>query len=78
MTKLKMSPEELEAESLRFHVLREKRREEGEKAVAEMSKHPLSLEQMRAQIREHQAEAGNRLETAFAKREQRKNSSRRA
>lgn len=57
MSKSKMSPEELEAESLRFHALREKRKEEGLKAVAEMSKHPLSLEQMRAQIREHQAEA---------------------
>ena len=57
MKKSKMSPEELEAESLRFHALREKRKEEGLKAVAEMKKHPLTTEQMREQIRRHQAEA---------------------
>ncbi len=71
MKRLKRTPEELKMESLRFHASREKRKQEGLKAVAEMSKHPLSLEQARAQIREHQAEV-DRLEKEFARKEQRK------
>ena len=57
MSKSKQSPEEIEAESLRLHVLRQQRNKEAIAAVKEMSKHPLSLEQMREQIREHHAEA---------------------
>lgn len=57
MKQSKMSPEELQAELSKFHALQEKRKEEGLKAIAEMSKHPLSLEQMRAQIEEHLREA---------------------
>jgi hypothetical protein len=73
MKRLKMSPEEWEAESLKLHDLRQERSKVALLAVEEMLKHPLSAEQMRAQIRQHHAEA-DRLEKAFAKREQRKNS----
>jgi hypothetical protein len=61
MNKLKMSPEELEAESLRLHDLRQERSKVEIKAVEEMSKHPLSSEQFREQIRQHHEEA-DRLE----------------
>ena len=57
MNKLKMSPEELEAESLRLHNLRQERSNILIQAVEEMSKHPLSTEQMREQIRRHHEEA---------------------
>ena len=48
-----MSPEELEAESLRLHDLRQERSKVALQAVAEMSKHPLSADQFREQIRQH-------------------------
>lgn len=51
------TPEELEAESLRLHLVRQEMSKERIKAVEEMSKHPLSLEQMREQIRQHHEEA---------------------
>ena len=56
-----MSPEELEAESLRLHALRQERSKGAILAVAEMSKHPLLLEQMREQIKQHHKDA-DRLE----------------
>lgn len=55
MSKSKMSPEELQAEVSKFHVLREKRKEEGSKAVAEMLKHPLSVRQAREQVERNHA-----------------------
>jgi hypothetical protein len=73
MKRLKRSPEELEADSLKLHDLRQERSKVALLAVEEMSKHPLSAEQMRAQIKRNHAEA-DRLEKAFARREQRKNS----
>jgi hypothetical protein len=73
MKRLKRSPEEMEADSLKLHALNQKRKQEELLAVEEMLKHPLSLEQMREQIRQHHADA-DRLEKAFARREQRKNS----
>jgi hypothetical protein len=75
MKRLKRSPEEMETDSFAFHALIQERSKAGLRAVEEMSKHPLSAEQMREQIERHHAEA-DRLEKAFAKREQRKNSSR--
>ena len=57
MNKLKMSPEELEAESLKLHDLIQERSKGAIQAVEEMSKHPLSLEQMREQIRRIHATA---------------------
>ena len=51
MSEQKMSPEELNAESLRLTALIDKRSEAGLKAVAEMSKHPYSLQQMREQVK---------------------------
>ena len=65
MNKLKKSPEELEAESLRFHVLRQERSKVAMQAVKEMSKHPLSSEQFREQIRQHQAEANKYGKTSL-------------
>ena len=56
MTKLKMSREEFLAESKRMSVLIQKGSEAGLKAVKEMSKHPLSLEQMREQVRRQHAD----------------------
>lgn len=61
MSKLKMSPEELKAESLRLHDLRQERSKVASQAVKEMSKHPLSSEQFREQIRQHHEDA-ERLE----------------
>ncbi len=73
MKRLKRSPEELEADSLAFEASRQERIKGEIRAVEEMMKHPLSTEQMREQIRRNHAEA-DRLEKAFARREQRKNS----
>jgi hypothetical protein len=61
MKQLKRSPEKLEADSLRFHASAQKRKEAASLAVQEMSKHPLSLEQKREQVRRTHAEA-DRLE----------------
>ena len=61
MQKLKMSPEELEAESLRLPDSNQKRKKAELWAVEEMSKHPLSLEQKREQIKQHHKDA-DRLE----------------
>jgi len=55
MKQSKMSREELEAESLRLSVLIDKASEARLRAVKEMSKHPLSLEQMREQVRRQHA-----------------------
>ena len=71
MKRLKRSPEELEADSLRFHVSTQQRKKAELRAVAEMSKHPLSSEQKIAQITRNHAEA-DRLEKAFARREEKK------
>ncbi len=57
MSKLKMSPQELEAESIRLTALIAEASKAGLQAVKEMSKHPLSPEQMRQQVREHQQQA---------------------
>ena len=57
MSKLKMSPEEWEAESLRLHDFRQERSRVASLAVEEMSKHPLSAEQFREQIRQHHRDA---------------------
>ena len=54
MSELKMSPEELEAESLRLSVLIDKASEPGLQAVKEMSKRSWTLEEMRSQIIRHQ------------------------
>jgi hypothetical protein len=75
MKRLKRSPEELEADSLALHASIQERSKAELRAVKEMSKHPLSLEQKREQANQMR-EAANRHEKAFAKREQRKNSSR--
>ncbi len=61
MNKLKRSPEELEADSLAIHASIQERSKVALQAVAEMLKHPLSLEQMREQIRRTHA-AADRLE----------------
>ena len=61
MSKLKRSPEELEADSLKLHALIQEKSKGALLAVEEMLKHPLSLEQMREQIRRTHAEA-DRLE----------------
>ncbi len=53
MKKQQMSQEELEAESCRLNGLITQASKAGLEAVKEMSKRPLSLEQMRHQIREH-------------------------
>jgi hypothetical protein len=58
MKRLKMSPEELKAESLRFHASTQQRKQAELRAVEEMSKHPLSLEQKRAQAERLRAAAG--------------------
>jgi hypothetical protein len=71
MKKLKKSPEELEAQSLKLHALIQERSKGALLAVEEMLKHPLSLEQKRAQIRRNQAIA-ERLEKAFARSEEKK------
>ncbi len=73
MNKLKRTPEELEAERSELHALIQERSKGELRAVEEMKKHPLTTEQMRAQIRRTHAEA-DRLEKAFAKREERENS----
>jgi len=57
MSKTKMSWEELNVEALRLSVLIDKASEAGIKRVAEMSKQPLTLEQMREQVRRQNAEA---------------------
>ncbi len=51
----KMSPEELEAESLKLHAVRQEMSKRAIRAVEEMMKHPLWLEQKREQIRRNQA-----------------------
>ena len=61
MSKLKMSSEELRVERLQLHDSIQKRSKAELLAVEEMMKHPLSFEQMRAQIRQHQKDA-ERLE----------------
>ncbi len=61
MKQLKRSPEQLEADSLELHALIQERSKAEIQAVEEMSKHPLSAEQMREQIRRHHA-AADRLE----------------
>ena len=61
MKQSKRSPEELEADSLKLHDLRQERSKAGLREVEEMLKHPLSLEQKREQIRRTHAEA-DRLE----------------
>lgn len=58
MNKPKMSPEELNAESLRLRDLIDKGSEAELRGVEEMSKHPLSLEQMREQVRRQHAGPG--------------------
>ncbi len=65
--RLKKSPEELEAESLRLHNSRQERSKVLIQAVEEMMKHPLSLEEKRAQIKRHHADAKR-----FGKRDARK------
>lgn len=57
MQQLKKSPEELEAESLELHALIQERSKAEIQAVEEMSKHPLSAEQMREQIKRIHAAA---------------------
>lgn len=52
MTKQKMSQEELRAEALRLDGLIQKRSKAVSQAVAEMSKRPLSLQQMRRQTKQ--------------------------
>ena len=54
MTKQKMSREELNKESLRLSALIAEGSKAGLKAVAEMAKHPLTLDQMREQVRRQQ------------------------
>ncbi len=76
MKRLKKSPEELEAQSLKLHALIQERSKGALLAVEEMMKHPLSTEQKREQIRRNHAEA-DRLEKAFARSEQRKDRKRR-
>jgi len=61
MKQLKRSPEELEADSLKLHASIQERSKGELRAVQEMSKHPLSLEQMREQIKRNRAIA-ERLE----------------
>ena len=67
MEQSKMSPEEWEAESLRLHGLRQERSKVALLAVKEMLKHPLSAEQMRAQIERNHAEA-DRIEKRESRR----------
>lgn len=57
MKRTGISPEELRTELLKFDALNRKRSKDAIAAVAEMSKHPLSLEQAREQIRQHHREA---------------------
>lgn len=57
MSKSKMSQDELRAESLRLGALIRKGSEAGLRGIAEMSKHPLSLEQMKEQVKKHQQQA---------------------
>jgi hypothetical protein len=71
MKRLKRSPEEMEADGLAFEASRQERIKVELRAVEEMSKHPLSSEQMREQIKRNHAEA-DRLEKAFARREEKK------
>jgi hypothetical protein len=52
MKPLKRSPEELEADRLEFDASRQERKKVGLRAVEEMSKHPLSLEQKREQAKQ--------------------------
>ncbi len=61
MKQSKMSPTELETESLELHASTQERNKAELRAVKEMLKHPLSLEQKREQIRRTHAEA-DRLE----------------
>ncbi len=61
MKRLKRSPEEMEADSLAFEASRQKRIKAELRAVEEMKKHPLTLEQKREQIRRNHAIA-ERLE----------------
>ncbi len=71
MKRSKRSPEELEADSLKLHDLRQERSKVALLAVKEMLKHPLSAEQKIAQIERNHADA-DRLEKAFARREEKK------
>ncbi len=71
MKQSKMSPEEWEAESLKLHDLRQERSKVALLAVEEMMKHPLSAEQKIAQIKRNHRIA-DRLEKAFARREEKK------
>jgi hypothetical protein len=71
MKRLKRSPEKLKADRLVLLASIQTRKEAGLRAVEEMSKHPLSSEQKRAQIKRNHAEA-DRLEKAFARREEEK------
>jgi hypothetical protein len=73
MKRLKRSTEEIEAERLKSLDLIQERNRVESLGVEEMLKHPLSLTQKREQIRRNKMEAA-RLEKAFARREQRKNS----
>jgi hypothetical protein len=71
MKRLKRTPEEMEADGLAFEASRQERIKGALLAVEEMKKHPLSAEQMRAQIKRNHAIA-DRLEKAFARREEKK------
>jgi hypothetical protein len=71
MERSKKSPEELEADSLKLHALNQERSKVALQAVKEMSKHPLSSEQKIAQINRNHRIA-DRLEKAFARREEKK------
>jgi hypothetical protein len=68
MNKLKRSPEELEADSLKLHASRQERSRVALRAVEEMLKHPLSSEQMREQI-ERNHRIADRHEKALAREE---------
>lgn len=57
MSESKMSRAELDAESLRLGALIDEASKAGIAAVKEMSKHPLSWEQAREQVRRHHATA---------------------
>jgi uncharacterized membrane protein YccC len=68
MKRLKRSLEELEADSLALHASRQERSKVALRAVAEMLKHPLSAEQMRAQI-ERNHRIADRYEKQLARTE---------
>ncbi len=60
MKQSKMSREELEAESLRLSVLIQKGSEAELRGGAEMSKRPLSLEEMREDVRRQREDPSTR------------------